>query len=513
MAKRSEKRVEELQLSYGNGFVEPIKSEYINQAKEKSARYILFVNHNNRNGYCEKCGHDVTFDRTRHNAKVVCPNCTNKMIAQHTWRKPSCEWHVDWYVVGQALDEETMMLRYLAVFQNADYTKSVIESAREVYDFRHGWSYRFSYHCKAFYGTEVYLKTEWFVDDSYCFTEFQMNYVRRKMCCIGATPLNNIKAEVKKLSAMKYFGEVDKYFKVYVYPRDNIAKLMRYPLYEKLEKVGLGDIAMKDYQTYWNPMKYKRSEKSLVKMLGLNRLQYKTFLRHKTMESLEFLRQNKDMSMLIADYVLDNHKVSEWKLLNGDDIINNAFKSLKYIIKQGINGWEYRHYIRTLLKLNYELDDQYRYPKDFRKADTRVTNEYNDMLDKKLAEEKGEQSLLIKKISEGLRNMKDLQEFMAGSNGLFVYVPDSVLDLLNEGRRLHNCISSYVDRVAEGKTLVFFVRKLNAPDEPFVAFEYCQGEVVQCMYDNNVKVEDNNIISFVDAFANGLRKNKVLMAA
>ena len=125
-------------------------------------------------------------------------------------------------------------------------------------------------------------------------------------------------------------------------------------------------------------------------------------------------------------------------------------------------------------------------------------------------QEKAKQSRLIKKISNGLRKTDDLQEFLQGSNGLLVYVPESAEDLLKEGRHLHNCIGTYIDRIAEGKTLVFFVRRLNDINAPFVAFEYCNGEVVQCRYDKNEAVKDDKIINFVDAFAERLRKNKVL---
>ena len=114
--------------------------------------------------------------------------------------------------------------------------------------------------------------------------------------------------------------------------------------------------------------------------------------------------------------------------------------------------------------------------------------------------------------------MEGLQEFLNGSNGLLVYVPESSEDLIAEGKSMNNCVGTYVDRIAEGKTFVFFVRRLDDPTAPFVDFEYCNGEVIQCRYDHNeTATEDTEqgakIISFVDAFANKLRKNNVLYKA
>ena len=501
MARRSEGRREELQHKYGNDAFTPIAPKYIGQARELSARYILFVNKDNKHGFCESCCNDVEFERTTHKQKMACPNCGKELTIQHTWRKSQCEWNVDWYVVGQSVDENTFALRYIEVRQGVDYTKQIDERAREIYDFKHGWSYQFSN-----------LEDGWKVDSRYYFTEFTMNWHRRKHCCIGAKSLHNIGAELRNtISDMKYFNEFNTYFNKYIYPRDNVKCLLNASLYEKLEKVGLGKLAMEDYLDYHStPIKYKRSETSLLKMLGVNKLQYNLLLKNATKKILNFIRANKDMPIQMLEYIVSYNKVSDFYHLKGTDDNHIAYKKLKYVMKNGINAWEYTHYLGLLKKLEYTIDESYMFPKDFRKADDRVSEEWNAILDAKKLESMSEQSGLIKQISDGLRKMPDIKEFLNGSEGLLVYVPESAKDLLDEGRKLHNCIGSYVDRIAEGKTLVFFVRRLDAPNDPFVAFEYVNGDVVQCRYDHNKNVDDDKIINFVDAFAERLRRNKVL---
>ena len=193
--------------------------------------------------------------------------------------------------------------------------------------------------------------------------------------------------------------------------------------------------------------------------------------------------------------------------------IGHDLKAISYLTENNLNIWEYKHYVGMLKELNYKLDKAYLFPADFRKADDRVAKEYKEFKDKEEAKKKRRQNRLIKKISDGLRKMDDLQEFLNGSDGLLVYVPDKASDLVEEGRNLHCCLGTYVDRIAEGKTLVFFVRRLNAPNDPFVAFEYVNGDVVQCRANNNEDVKDAKIINFVDAFAERLRKNNVLYKA
>ena len=494
----SEKRKVELNSKYGDNSLSPIPTDYLNKAKFESARYILFVNKDNKHGYCEHCGKTVEFDKTKHKEEVVCPNCKGKMTVQHTWRKPKCEWHLDWFVYGQAVDNETIVLRYIGVNQNEDYTKTVKELAREVFDYKHGWSYKYSF-----------VDNTWKIKSSYYFTEFIMGYHRRKQCCIGATEINNVKAEVAKLDCMKYFKHLNRYYRVYVYPRDNVKCLMNVSLYEKLENAGLGKLAMSDYTRYYKAIKYKRTETSLIKMLGIDKLRFNLLRKYSNVTSLDFIREHKDMPIDMLQYILSNNAISTYQMMN-NNLNTNTFKALKYIVSNKINTWEYSHYFDMLNKLGYQLDNSYLYPKDFRKADSRVTDEYLAKQNEIKLKHMTKQSAIIKKISDGLRGMENLREFLDGSKGLLVYVPESAKDLLDEGRSLHNCIGTYVDRVAEGKTFVFFVRKLDAPNEPFVAFEYANGGVVQCRYDHNKAVKDDNIINFVDAFAERLRKNKVL---
>ncbi len=506
MGRRSQQRKNELESKYGVGAFAPIAPEYMQVAWEKSAKYILFANKNTRHGFCEKCWKDVEFDRaTKHNKEIECPNCKATLTVRHAWRG-RCKWDMDWYVVGEVVDNETFALRYISILQCNNYTKWASESAREVFDFKHGWSYRFSYD-----------GNEFRVDDNYCFTEFFM-YHRRKQCCIGAETIDDIRGKLKQLDAFKYFDQFDEYFSVYTYPRDNIKKLLDVPLYEKLEKVGLGKIAQENYKKYWhNEVKYKRNATELTKMLGVNKQHLKLLKANCSTRNYRFILNNTNMPLNTLEYLLANSAtdIYTWAIECEPE---KYMKLTKYMVKNNIRQWEYSSHISMMKKLGYKIDDNYKYPKDFNKEHQRVIDEYNAMLDEEKLKKMSKQSRIIKKISDGLRKMPDLQEFLGKSKGLLVYVPESARDLVTEGRLLHNCIGNYVDRVAEKKTLVFFVRKLDAPQAPFVAFEYANGEVLQCRYDNNRAVkgdteEGAKILNFVEAFAQKLRENHVLYKA
>ena len=55
-------------------------------------------------------------------------------------------------------------------------------------------------------------------------------------------------------------------------------------------------------------------------------------------------------------------------------------------------------------------------------------------------------------------------------------------ELNNESSVLHHCVKTYGDRVADGKTLIYFVRRTSLPDEPYYTLEISpkDGHVVQC---------------------------------
>lgn len=55
-------------------------------------------------------------------------------------------------------------------------------------------------------------------------------------------------------------------------------------------------------------------------------------------------------------------------------------------------------------------------------------------------------------------------------------------ELNNESSALSHCVKTYGDRVADGKTLIYFVRRTSLPDEPYYTLEISpkDGHVVQC---------------------------------
>lgn len=161
---------------------------------------------------------------------------------------------------------------------------------------------------------------------------------------------------------------------------------------------------------------------------------------------------------------------------------------------------EWKHYIEVLRELEYPMDDLNMFPRNFYKADKRVADEYAVLLAKRSEELKRHQEEMMKKISDGLRNMEDIDTFMRGTNGLKVFVPESPEELIKEGKELGNCLASYVRKVSEGNTSIFFIRKMDHPDKAYYAMEYKDGKIIQLHGKGNCDDTKGNVTAFANVF-------------
>jgi len=506
MAKKLTEREKQLLKQYGDN-VRPLTKKQIEWCRKDTARYIWFANKDTVNGHCERCDRDVTMkEKTRHNTEVRCPKCKQKLKVRHDWRMKLTD-NVDFRVIVKVDKPTEVLLRYVLIDQDGRDRK-ITEVAREIMDFNKK--------------KVLCLEKE---DGKWCASKKQKWFLERNMyeyrryCCLQGDPyIPGLKAELNKLDCLQYLEDVMRYMTNRAYVGANIRCIIeRAPLLEKFEKAGFAEYAKKDFNEYLFTWGYSNlfdlTQTSLVKMMQLNKYNFRRWALYQTREALEYLQTYPNMTDEELKYVITN-KVDKYVYKDVAELqVGHTCKVIAYAKDNNIPLFEYLHYVRNLKNLNYKIDKAYLFPKDFRKADDRVSQEWQAKQDVKKLEGMTEQSKAIKKISDGLRNMDDLKEFMNGSDGLFVVVPDSAKDLFDEGRALHNCIGSYVDRIAEKKTFVFFVRKISEPNEPFVSFEYCNGDIIQCRYDYNKAVDDDKIINFVDAVAERLRRNKILCAA
>jgi hypothetical protein len=109
------------------------------------------------------------------------------------------------------------------------------------------------------------------------------------------------------------------------------------------------------------------------------------------------------------------------------------------------------------------------------------------------------------------QRFKELKKLCMNYGDLIMKPPESSEDIILEGSILHHCVGGYVERHAEGKTNILFIRKKTAPDTPFFTVEVSNElRIIQCHgYRNeaeNPKPEE--IKSFEEAYNEFLKKIK-----
>lgn len=468
-------------------------------ARKHTAKWILVTKNEDgtQTAHCTCCDKDVDI-KAKHRTKVTCPNCGKEMEVIHKWRLSYFE--DDAFVaIPKALNNKEIMLRYLHIgrkyntlygYDNVNHPH-IEEVARMV--ITENDSYTFE---KQIDGGWIYSKKDWFA-------EYNMaNY--RRLCCLQADEYSRILTrELRKTDWFKYMTPqmIHTLWNDKVYVNGNICGIgARSDLYERLLKVGLTVLAIEDICSYYgNRIEYDKNETALTKMLGINKNQLKILAKHQTLKSLEILRKVPNADEELID-ICEKANVSAYEI----EGLNNAKKVIAYAAKQNIRVHEWKHYFGLLEDLGYDKDESYLYPKDFRKMESAIVNEVK-------IKKNAKNDPTIMKIAEGLKNNKELRDMFAGSDGLMVYVPESTKDLIEEGAKLHNCLSTYIDRVAEGKTLIFFIRKIEDPTAPYVAMEYCHGRVIQCREDYN-KTAEPKVLDFAAELARRLAKQNLLVA-
>lgn len=66
---------------------------------------------------------------------------------------------------------------------------------------------------------------------------------------------------------------------------------------------------------------------------------------------------------------------------------------------------------------------------------------------------------------------------------------------------MHHCVASYADRIIAGTSIIFFMRKADKPDEPYITMEFDrQGSLVQARKSHNASINNKAETDFIKQF-------------
>ena len=292
-----------------------------------------------------------------------------------------------------------------------------------------------------------------------------------------------------------------KYCAINGYNQTSIFKYLRcyekYPQAEYLIKLGLPNLA--DKRTILALLKKDKAfRRWIIKNKDICNLQYNNassiIHAYKTGNTFEESRkfiERKSKLYLTKKYECDYSPIK--KLFRGKALE----RFFAYIDEQKINYGLYLDYLNACNDLQLDMSlSKNAFPHDFmRWHDIRI----DECASKRAQIDERKRKELYKKFAVTADKFLPLQNIQ--NKKYAVFIAKSPAELINEGNALRHCVGKmgYDEKMARGETLIFFVRRLTAPDKPFVTMEYSVygKNVLQCYGNKNTK-PNNNVLDFVN---------------
>lgn len=176
-------------------------------------------------------------------------------------------------------------------------------------------------------------------------------------------------------------------------------------------------------------------------------------------------------------------------------------QSVNYLIRQKKEQYpgrtflsiigQYEDYISMCKKLKKNMTDEMVYkPRELKRRHDEAVEEIKAREEELQAEEYSE------KFGEAEQVMQEVRSKFEYTGQVYrILVPQKIVDIVKEGRALHHCAGAtdrYFDRIKNHETYICFLRKNEAPDEPFYTIEVEPGGTIRQhrgMFDEEPDIE------------------------
>lgn len=481
--------------------------EWIDQNFMWESRYFFYQYTRRRKleGTCSHCKRRSLVDRSllKNKQKMRCPECGKELTAIAMGKMRRCRYDDGVTVLLQKAGER-LVLRFFYIrkyYTKADPVKcdTYLEEYIRLF-YGNGSRERYEWTYAAYCGSKGWMKDR-----------HKLNSSRAILCPV------NLKATLEK-TPFVYCGA-----ETFISDREEIAvdipwyleTYLKHPEMEKLAKCGFHKLIW-DFQKfpYYKVSEYlDGGKRRLHEVLRLPGKAFCSLLpKQITCKGLKFVQKYCEVSPmprletvekcvqlhLTEERLFDYAKYASFERLLAYICRRTYGNSLE--LRGFVSSWI--DYLKWCEELEYDLcDPYYLFPENFAREHDRVYREYQNnrqkIEKKKQAKIRREATARLKKAS---RQLGDI------SNGrLQIVVPQKAEDIVEEGKKLHHCVAGYIPSVANGSTLILFLRKREAINKPFRTLEWKNGNFEQCQGYSNREKSDKEIVNFL-AFA----KQKIL---
>ncbi len=238
---------------------------------------------------------------------------------------------------------------------------------------------------------------------------------------------------------------------------------------------------------------------------------------HVLFDTWQWLRKIGETNITLPE--IERYKMRRADLYKVREFVN-LYRLTKYLARQQekhqahtITLDLYVDYIDDCQALNIDLTKKSNFmPKDLIESHTTLRHEIQLRRDLEYEERRRKESRSQRRAA-GNKNRqykklrkKILQKYAFESDGMMIYVPKKLEELVDEGIAMHSCVATYVDRVAAGSTIVVFIRSQTDHKQRIGTMEISKdgSYIVQARakYNRNLPPE-------ADAFVQKFRKAKI----
>ncbi len=239
---------------------------------------------------------------------------------------------------------------------------------------------------------------------------------------------------------------------------------------------------------------------NLLKMLHLSRTEFK-LLRGQEGEYQKYIYWRELYPKMMPEELLGLAKSIRYDKYRFDAqckrIGKTAGRLAKYLASQEeIRLTSYADYLDQCEHLHYDLHDTaICFPHDFNAMHARLSAVIKYEHDQKVLAEFAER-----------KAERDFLEWQSGD--YLIRQPDSMDEIVAEGRVLCHCVAGYADRHAKGKLHIMFIRDVSKPDKPLATLELSVDGVLRQVhgYKNDVKKPlPQEIKDFVNSWLDHIR--------
>lgn len=245
---------------------------------------------------------------------------------------------------------------------------------------------------------------------------------------------------------------------------------LKYQSIELLAKAGFESLVAQKVAGKEGSACINWNGKSLEKILRLPRRHIKklrnreiTFYELRGFKSLS--EQEKELSWETIQKLFQARSGSGAELIGR---LTSLIRWATWAAENEVDSWDWADYIRDCEKLGLDVrKNKVLFPESFQITHARLSAKVE-------AAEDAEKAEKIRKVASDFG--MELE-----TDSLVLKIAHSQSDLNIESSALGHCVRTYGDRVAAGNTVIYFIRKANAPNEPYFTLEIRpDGRFVQC---------------------------------